>query len=79
VAYHDPYIPEIGPTREHARWQGLASVPWSRADVAACDAVVIATNHRVLDLAALADWAELVIDTRDAMRGITGRATVVPA
>jgi UDP-N-acetyl-D-glucosamine dehydrogenase len=79
VAYHDPYIPEIGPTREHARWQGLASVPWSRADVAACDAVVIATNHRVLDLAALADWAELVIDTRDAMRGITGRAAVVPA
>jgi UDP-N-acetyl-D-glucosamine dehydrogenase len=79
VAYHDPYIPEIGPTREHARWQGLASVPWSRADVAACDAVVIATNHRVLDLAALADWAELVIDTRDAMRGINGRATVVPA
>jgi len=79
VAYHDPYIPEIGPTREHARWQGLASVPWSRADVAACDAVVIATNHRVLDLAALADWAELVIDTRDAMRGINGRATVIPA
>ncbi len=79
VAYHDPYIPEIGPTREHSRWQGFASVPWSRAEIASRDAVVIATNHRVLDLATLGDWADLVIDTRDAMRGITGRATVVPA
>jgi hypothetical protein len=33
----------------------------------------------VLDLAALAKWADLVIDTRDAMRGISGRATVVKA
>lgn len=79
VAYHDPYIPEIGPTREHARWQGLASVPWSRAEIAARDAVVIATNHRVLDLAALADWADLVIDTRDAMQGVQGRACIVKA
>lgn len=79
VAYHDPYIPEIGPTREHSRWQGLASVPWSRAEIAARDAVVIATNHRVLDVAALAEWAELVIDTRDAMRGVAGRAAVVKA
>jgi UDP-N-acetyl-D-glucosamine dehydrogenase len=79
VAYHDPYIPEIGPTREHSRWQGLASAPWSRAEIAGRDAVVIATNHKVLDLAALAKWADLVIDTRDAMRGISGRATVVKA
>lgn len=79
VAYHDPFIPEIGPTRENARWQGLTSVPWSRAEITACDAVVIATNHRVLDLAALADWADLVVDTRDAMRDITGRAAVVKA
>ena len=79
VAYHDPYIPAIGPTREHARWEGLTSVPWTRAEVAGRDAVVIATNHRVLDVAALAEWADLVIDTRDAMRGITGRATVVKA
>jgi UDP-N-acetyl-D-glucosamine dehydrogenase len=79
VAYHDPYIPKIGPTREHSRWQGLASAPWSRAEIAGRDAVVIATNHKVLDLAALAKWADLVIDTRDAMRGISGRATVVKA
>lgn len=79
VAYHDPYIPEIGPTREYSRWRGLASVPLSRAEIAAHDAVVIATNHRVLDLASLADWADLVIDTRDAMRGVAGRATVIKA
>jgi UDP-N-acetyl-D-glucosamine dehydrogenase len=79
VAYHDPFIAEIGPTREHTRWQGLTSVPWSRAEIAGHDAVVIATNHTVLDLTALANWADLVIDTRDAMRGIEGRAAVVKA
>jgi UDP-N-acetyl-D-glucosamine dehydrogenase len=79
VAYHDPYIPEIGPTREHGRWQGLRSIPWSREEIAACDAVVIATNHQSLNRSELAAWAGLVIDTRDAMRGITGRASVVKA
>lgn len=79
VAYHDPYIPEIGPTREHGRWQGLRSIPWSREEIAACDAVVIATNHQSLNRSELAAWADLVIDTRDAMRGMTGRASVVKA
>src|SRR6266550_5534504 len=28
VAYHDPYVPVIGPTREHAHWAGTKSVTW---------------------------------------------------
>ena len=77
--YHDQSIPESGPTREHGRWQKLRSIPWSREEIAACDAVVIATNHQSLNRSELAAWADLVIDTRDAMRCMTGRASVVKA
>src|SRR5438874_2752391 len=46
VAYHDPYVPVIGPTREHAHWAGTKSVTWDRDTVAGFDAVVIATAHK---------------------------------
>ena len=79
VNYHDPHIPEIGPTREHANWQGLKSQTWSEPVISQQDAVVIATHHQACDLSQLAAWASLVIDTRNAMNGITGHATVVKA
>src|ERR1700726_3282198 len=28
VAYYDPHVPEIGPTREHGEWQGMKSIEW---------------------------------------------------
>jgi UDP-N-acetyl-D-glucosamine dehydrogenase len=79
VAYHDPHVPVIGPTREHARWKGMPSTPWNSATLAATDAVVISTAHKAVDLRELADWPGLVIDTRDAMRNVSGAATVVRA
>src|SRR5438874_7501141 len=45
VAYYDPYVPIIRPTREHAHWTGTKSVAWNRETVAAYDLVLIATNH----------------------------------
>ena len=30
VAYHDPHVPVIKPTREHPHWAGAKSVKWSR-------------------------------------------------
>jgi UDP-N-acetyl-D-glucosamine dehydrogenase len=79
VSYHDPHIPEIGPTREHAKWQGTKSVPWSEAVIRSYDAVVIATNHKACNLTQLAAWATLIIDTRNAMATIQGTAAVVKA
>lgn len=79
VSYFDPHIPVIGPTREYVRWQGMKSVSWSRETIAAADAVVISTNHKAFNLRELADWATLVIDTRDAMRGIASAASTVRA
>ncbi len=77
VAYHDPYVPVIRPTREHAHWTGLKSVAWNRETIAAFDAVVIATAHRDVNYQELADWCECIIDTRNAMAAVQTRANTV--
>jgi UDP-N-acetyl-D-glucosamine dehydrogenase len=79
VAYYDPYLPEIGPTREHGEWLGVKSQVWTDEMIRSFDAVVIATNHRAFDLTTLARVADLIIDTRNAMSDIKGAATVVKA
>ena len=77
VDYHDPYVPEIGPTREHAAWAGTRSVDWTEKQLASYDAVLISTNHDCVDYQELAQWAPLIIDTRNAMQGIDAKAEQV--
>jgi UDP-N-acetyl-D-glucosamine dehydrogenase len=64
--YHDPYVPAIGPTREHPTLAGRRSVPLDPAGIAAYDAVLIATDHDVIPYAMLAEQARVVVDTRNA-------------
>ncbi|SHE33511.1 UDP-N-acetyl-D-glucosamine dehydrogenase [Fodinibius roseus] len=70
VSYYDPYIPRIHETREHAEWTGLESVAWDKETISGFDAVVISTNHSDIDYRQLADWNDLIIDTRNAMKNI---------
>ena len=70
VEYHDPHVPVIRPTREHPHWAGKKSVTWTRDSIRGFDAVLIATNHKDVNYAELADWAPCIIDTRNAMTGI---------
>lgn len=79
VVYYDPHIPTIGLTREHADWAGTTSVPWEKEVFSRQDVVVIATAHRACDYEQLSSWASLIVDTRHAMAGIEGGATVVRA
>jgi UDP-N-acetyl-D-glucosamine dehydrogenase len=67
VDYYDPYVPVIRPTREHPHWAGTKSVAWNRASISHYDLVLIATNHASVDYAELAQWAPLIVDTRNAM------------
>jgi len=73
VAYHDPFIPAITPTREHGHWTGTTSVAWNRDTVAGFDAVIISTAHASVNYRELALWAPLIIDTRNAMAGIPAK------
>jgi UDP-N-acetyl-D-glucosamine dehydrogenase len=79
VSYYDPHVPEIGPTREHAKWQGVKSQQWTEEMIRSQDAVVIATHHKAVNLSELSAWASLVIDSRNAMNGVEGRAIVIKA
>jgi UDP-N-acetyl-D-glucosamine dehydrogenase len=78
--FHDPYIPSIPATREHAALTGRASTPLSANTVAGYDAVLIATDHDGIDYAALVGNAKLVIDTRNVCeRSGVAAANVVKA
>jgi UDP-N-acetyl-D-glucosamine dehydrogenase len=70
VAYYDPFVPVIRPTREHPHWAGTKSVAWNRATVEGFDAVLLATNHASVNYQELADWSPCIVDTRNAMAGI---------
>jgi UDP-N-acetyl-D-glucosamine dehydrogenase len=67
VAYLDTYVPVISPTREHPHWAGKKSVPWDRATIQGFDLVLIATNHASVNYQELANWAQCIVDTRNAM------------
>ena len=70
VSYHDPHVPVIKPTREHPHWAGTKSVKWTRKNISAFDAVLISTAHGAVNYAQLADWAPLIVDTRNVLAGI---------
>ena len=74
VAYYDPYVPEIPPTREHPALTGRRAVAWDRASLASFHAALIATDHDEVDYALLAESVALIVDTRNVMarRGLTG-------
>ena len=71
IAYYDPYIPTIPPTREHAHYKGKQSIEWNQETVASFDAVLISTDHSDIDYAQLAEWSDCIIDTRNAMKSVT--------
>jgi UDP-N-acetyl-D-glucosamine dehydrogenase len=70
VAYYDPHVPVIRPTREHPHWAGTKSVSWDRATIEGFDAVIIATAHASVNYRELADWASCIVDTRNAMASL---------
>jgi UDP-N-acetyl-D-glucosamine dehydrogenase len=73
VAYYDPYVPVIRPTREHGHWAGTKSIDWNRETVRRFDLVLVATNHACVNYRELAEWVDCIVDTRNAMGDIETR------
>ena len=67
VSYHDPYFPTLGKGRRYDLQMKCASLD----DLGKHDCVIIVTDHSDYDYAAIVRQAKLVIDTRNATRGIT--------
>jgi len=65
--YHDPYVSEIPPTREHMEYAGRKSIGLSAKVLKAYDAVVIITDHDEIDYTQIVKHAPVIIDTRNAI------------
>lgn len=74
VSYYDPYVPEIGLTREHPHWAGTRSVEWTMETIISFDVALISTAHDEINYRELGDWASLIIDTRNSMHGINTKS-----
>ena len=71
VDYHDPFVPEILVTRQHRQLAGRRSVSLELEALANYDAVVVLTDHDCIDYEAVLRHSRLVIDTRNAMGGLS--------
>jgi UDP-N-acetyl-D-glucosamine dehydrogenase len=69
LTYSDPCVPAI-----HVDGLDLQSAPEESA--AAADCVVIVTDHSAFDYQALVDCARLVVDTRNALKGVNSTKIV---
>ena len=67
VAYADPYVPEV-----HGReWSGrfdIKAVDLTRGAISPYDCVVIITDHKAFDYDTLVAEADIIVDTRNAIK-----------
>jgi UDP-N-acetyl-D-glucosamine dehydrogenase len=66
VSYHDPYFPFIGKGRKYDLQMKRAEIK----DLGQYDCVLIVTDHSDYDYKQIVQDAQLVVDTRNATRGI---------
>jgi UDP-N-acetyl-D-glucosamine dehydrogenase len=66
VFYNDPYFPTVGRGRHYDL--GMTSTPLD--DLGSYDCVMIVTDHSTYDYARIVREAKLVVDTRNATKGI---------
>ncbi len=67
LSYNDPYFPKLGKGRKYD--YQLSSTPLE--DLGRFDCVVIITDHSDYDFARIVNEAQMVVDTRNATRGIS--------
>jgi UDP-N-acetyl-D-glucosamine dehydrogenase len=66
VAYNDPYFPTVGRGRHYDL--NMTSAPLD--NLAEYDAAIIVTDHSSYDYKAIVEQSQLVVDSRNATKGI---------
>jgi UDP-N-acetyl-D-glucosamine dehydrogenase len=69
VSYNDPHIPTLPPMRRHPHLR-MASQALTPQYLAEQDCVLIVTDHSAYDWPWIVEHAALVVDTRNATRGV---------
>jgi UDP-N-acetyl-D-glucosamine dehydrogenase len=72
VSYNDPYFPEVGRGRKYDLGMKCASLD----NLDQYDCVLIVTDHSDYDYARIVRESKLIVDTRNATRGIKGAKIV---
>jgi UDP-N-acetyl-D-glucosamine dehydrogenase len=73
VRYHDPYVPRL--ESDGRAWTSSSLTDDLMRDV---DVAVIVTNHSGVDYQRVLELASIVVDTRNATRGLPGRTGGIP-
>lgn len=68
VSYHDPYVPEL-----RMESGTMAGVPLTEENLRLADCAVILTDHSDFDIPWITSCSRLVVDTRNATRGLEDR------
>jgi len=77
VDYNDPYIPQTPRTRRYDL--GMKSVTLTEKRLGSYDCVVIATDHSCYDYESIVKNAEMIVDTRNAAKGVRRRSKILKA
>jgi UDP-N-acetyl-D-glucosamine dehydrogenase len=77
IAYYDPFVPVIRPTREHPHFAGTKSIAWDKNLISNYDAVLISTAHDAVNYKELGSWAKVIIDTRNVMHQVSNPSAKV--
>jgi UDP-N-acetyl-D-glucosamine dehydrogenase len=67
ITYADPYVPEID-AREWSGRIALKAVNVSRGSFGAYDCIVVVTDHKAFDYTGMVAEADLIVDTRNAIK-----------
>jgi UDP-N-acetyl-D-glucosamine dehydrogenase len=73
ISYNDPYIPSVGKGRKYDLQ--MKSSPLE--GLGTYDCVLIVTDHSCYDYAKVVEESQLVVDTRNATKGITSARSCV--
>ena len=71
VDYHDPLVARTHPMRHHSL--EMRSITLTPEALAKYDCVVISTNHSSYNWQEIAEHSQLIVDSRNAMKGVRGR------
>jgi UDP-N-acetyl-D-glucosamine dehydrogenase len=78
IAYNDPHVPKLHPMRKYNFT--MSSKPLTEELLRKVDLVMLITDHRQYDYQWIVNNASLVVDTRNATKGIrSARAKIIKA
>jgi UDP-N-acetyl-D-glucosamine dehydrogenase len=70
IDFYDPHINTIPKIRKHPKLEGKKSVNWGKEVIAGYDLVLISTAHDAVNFDELGRWANIIVDTRNAMASV---------